>query len=151
MVHPKMRTMSPMRQLDHLLHEVLRDASRGSSGCRMPITSSAPGSRGSSGCRMWSPGLRSPGCQALHLLHEVHEDPQDAGCELSARAMSYLSHQDQGELHDLVLDLRSRRPDRGVRSPDPRSQSPDRRSRSPDRRSQSRDPRSQSPDLRSRS
>ena len=105
MVHPKMRTMSPMRQLDHLLHEVLRDASRGSSGCRMPITSSAPGSRGSSGCRMWSPGLRSPGCQALHLLHEVHEDPQDAGCELSAGAMSYLITRIKEDHHDHVPDL----------------------------------------------
>ena len=81
------------------------------------------------------------GCQSPHLLQD-HEDPQDAGCglqvsglrmpttpsapragcELSARAMSSLSHQDQGELHDLVLDLRSRRPDRGGQSQDLRVQ-----------------------------
>ena len=61
---------------------------------------------------MWSPGLRSQvsglrsrGWQPLHLLHEDHEDPQDAGCELSARAMSYLITRIKEDHHDHVPDL----------------------------------------------
>jgi hypothetical protein len=90
MVHPKMRTMGSMRQLDHLLHESYMDYQ---TICSMMSYMDYQTICSTRSFVMHHEDPQDAGCQPPHLLQD-HEDPQDAGCGLRSRG--HQDHEDPG-------------------------------------------------------